>query len=727
LEFKDVQEFEEILKTKIDKEKELFYLKNKAFQRHIISEELNVFLRILQFIQKITDECKNLKIVDLFLYYFNNMFVKNVLNKQLFSSEKIEEDDYSHIFYLKLIINNLHSPAICQLIFKNLFPENVSEHKKTYLKTIETIYDQYQKIIREKQDALKEQPPKEDENNEDGDKDGNQNENENENDEIINNIEIVTKETSVRLRRLNSLISPIDQYTSSKAVAKEVEEKLSDPNYFTEKLKVVSEHDSNIKYHHEKESSLAHYATSEMNLAAICEDDKDAIKYHKNLYSYIVPRLNGDNNGLRLVTLQLLATLLSKQNSIAIHKLFPCYFYSKDKVNQCQNNSSSVDISPGNIDINLKSVKEDTSYAKIKELEMEYLTTFHTVYHFKKLFQMNFNQIDHRFISNTGFDKVKTSELQEGRYLDLFKSFKLPNLHSDYFIYPYLLDVGSSIQYNEIVGKSFNSKFADPLKLPSPNNSGNSSVDVSQYINIPNLDETNDINPIAKEDGTINSSDLLKLLDKEKMDDIISIMTGFQNNQLLQCLLSLVKSWLENSYEINLVLSGVFHQLFTSADHFFLYQYLIMNDQILPDGEKCSLFTIIQQHIQKFNNYYDVIKTFPRVNDLYISMYEKIKDIQENAGYRNSSRGTYITMESAVDISNICNYNGYLENIENEDPTRNASQEFEALLQSMDGPSRQDFLNMFKVPTIKNMIALMEFLKDIIASLHIQFEHFALA
>jgi len=653
-------------------------------------------------------------VVDLFLYYFNNMFVKNILNKQLFSSEKIGEDDYSHIFYLKIIINNLHSPAICQLLFKNLFPENISTNKDNYLNTIEAIYDQYQKIIRE-QDAVEVPPPKENKEDNNNNKDGNEN-------EEISDKEMIAKRESVRLRRLNSLVSPIDQYESSKAILKEVEEKMSNPNYFTEKFKFVSEFDSKTKLHHEKESSLAHYATSEINLAAICEDNKDEIKYHKNLYSYILPRLTGENNGLRLVALQLLATLLSKQNSMTIHKLFPCYFYSKEKVNQCQNNSSSVNITSGNIDIDLKSAREDNSYAKIKELEGEYLTLFHSIHHFKKLFQMNFNKVDHRFISNVGFNQVKTSELQEGRYLDLFKKLELPNLNSEYFIYPYLLDVGSSIQYNEIVGKSFNSKFTDPLKLSS----SNPAIDVSQYVKIPNLDKSNDTNSIAKENSNIDSSDVFKLLDKDKIDDVISIMNGFQNNQLLQCLLNLVKSWLENSYEINLVLSGVFHQLFTSADHYFLYQYLIMSDQILPDGEKCSLFTIIQQHIQKINDYYKIIKTFPRVNDLYISMYEKIRDIQENTGYRNS-RGSYITMESAVDISNICNYNGYLENIENNDPTRDASQEFIALIRSMDEPSRQDLLNMFKVPTIKNIIALMEFLKDIIASLHIQFEHFALA
>ncbi|OUM67776.1 hypothetical protein PIROE2DRAFT_4729 [Piromyces sp. E2] len=622
----------------------------------------------------------------------------------------VEEDDYSRIFYLKLILNNLQSPVLCQLMFKNLFPEKFSDNNEMYLRTLQAIYEQYQNIIREQNIETVQSPLKE--NNE-------------ENDEIINEEEMITKETSVRLKRLNSITSPIEQYESSKALVKEVKEKLKNPNYFEEKLKFICEPDSKIKLHHEKESSLAHYATSSINLAAICEDSKDAIKHHKNMYSYIIPRLIGESNGMRLVTLQLLSTLLKKHNSVATHKLFPCYFYSQDKVNQCQNDSSSIDISSNNIDINLKSVKEDNSLAKIKELKLEYITVFHSIHHFKKLFQMNFNEIGHRLISTIGFDHIKTNELQEGRYLDLFKSLNLSNINSRMFIYPYLLDVGSSIQYNEIIDKAFRSTFSDPLKLP-PSNVGEISIDVSQYVKIPKNDESPNSNPITKMDGNINSSDVFKLLDKDRMDDVLSIMKGFQNNQLLQCLLNLVKSWLENSYEINLVLSGVFHQLLTSSDHFFLYQYLIMNDQILPDGdEKCSLYTIIQQHIQKVNDHYNIIKTFPRVHDLYITMYEKVKDIQENIRYR--SKSSYITLESAVDISNICNYNGFLENIEGEDPSRNASPEFEALLRSMDAPARQDFLNMFKVPTIKNIIALMEFLKDIIASLHIQFEHFALA
>jgi len=736
LEFKDIKEFEKILKTKIDKEKELFYLKNKAFRGYAVNDELNIFLRIFQFIQKVTTECKNSKIVDLFLYYINVMFLKNILNHQLFSSTEIEEDDYSRIFYLKLIFNNLQSPALIQLFFKSLFPETTGskdQENDKYLKTIEAIYYQYQKAIADLDNAelmaLKEKYEEKEEEKEEID-DNNENENDDDNDE---NKRKPKRRNSQRLERLNSATLPTDRFENPLAIIKEIEEKIGDPNYYIEKFKNISVIDRSTHIHYAKELSISKYATADMNMAAIYEQS-NTMEYSKDLYSFIVTRINNkESNGIRLATLQFLSSILKNHNFIATHKLFPCYFYTEEKIKTCVDQAASIgnptDLS---VCIDIKGAKADSSNNSIKEVLREYLKVFHSVHHFKKLCTMDMNYFNHDFITHAGFNTIKSNDLQIGRYLELYSSLELDTINARMFIYPYILDVSSSLKYNSNVQNNYAQIFIDPLSssslglIASEGDDGNFiDMDVSSYVHLPNLDET-DTSPKAEKNNDEINSLLYKVLDKEKWNDIQSIMKGFQHNQLLNSLLNLTKTWLSNPYEINLVLSGIFHYLLTSSEHLFLGQYLIMSDQFFSKEEGVSSFyTIIQQLIQKINKNYRIIKSYPKINNLYTSMYERLMDVQENINYRSNS--SYVTLETAVDISHICDYNHVLGTTANSDANPEITKEFEDLLQSMEESARQELLNMFKVSTMKNIIVLMELLKDIISSIFIQVEHITLS
>jgi len=736
LEFKDIKEFEKILKTKIDKEKELFYLKNKAFRGYDVNDELNIFLRIFQFIQKVTTECKNSKIVDLFLYYINVMFLKNILNHQLFSSTEIEEDDYSRIFYLKLIFNNLQSPALIQLFFKSLFPETTGSkdqgHNK-YFKTVEAIYYQYQKAIvdfdaaelKALQEKYKEQEIEEEEKKEESDGNENENENMDENENDDENRIKPKRRNSKRLERLNSTTLPTDRFENPLAIIKEIEEKIGDPNYYVEKFKNISVINRSTHIHYAKELSLSKYATSDMNMAAIYEQS-NTMEHSKDLYSFIVTRINNkESNGIRLATLQLLSNLLKKHNFIATHKLFPCYFYTEEKIKNCVDQAASMS-NPNDLSvcIDIKGAKADSSNKNIKEVLREYLKVFHSVHHFQKLCKMDMDYFNHDFITHAGFNTIKSNDLQIGRYLDLYTSIELDTINPRLFIYPYILDVSSSVRYNRGVQDNYAQTFIDPLSsssltlIASDGDDGNfKDIDVSSYVHLPNLDEA-DTSPKAEKNNDDISSILYKVLDKDKWDDIQSIMRGFQHNQLLSSLLNLTKTWLSNPYEINLVLSGIFHYLLTSSEHLFLGQYLIMSDQFFSKEEDVSSFyTIIQQLIQKVNKNYKIIKSYPKIHNLYNSMYERLMDVQENINCRSNS--SYVTLETAVDISHICDYNHVLGSTANSDANPEITKEFEALLQSMEESARQELLNMFKVSTMKNIIVLMELLKDIISSIFI--------
>ncbi|KAG4093169.1 hypothetical protein H8356DRAFT_1699923 [Neocallimastix lanati (nom. inval.)] len=703
LNFNTSKEFEEALKVKIDKEKELFEVKNEIYRGYIISDELNIFLRIFQFIQKITTDCKYPKIVDLFLYYFNELFIKNVLKKQLFNSKKIEEEDYSRIFYLKFIFNNLQSPVLSQLFYKNLFPEVICKNDTEYLKKIATISNQYRNAMIEL-DKVNEKT------------DENENENENEEDKSEGKKEILPR----RRRRLLS-IALNERLENQLAIIREIEQTVTDENYYKEKFKSIYEIDPKVPLHYARESSLSKFSTEQINLAAIHQIN-DSSNESKNLYSYILSRLNSQHQGLRLVTLQFLSTVLSKQNVVATHKLFPCYFVSSRKANN--NDSTSIDVSLDTEDIHVKAVEEDTSLERRKELEMEYLKLFHCIHHFKKLFDLNMNCVSYHLVTNS---KVGLDKLQFNRYLHLFKTLELPNINSKLFIYPYVLEASSSIQYNRYVDSTYDSILANSSLQQQPS-TDDTSVDVSSYINIPSDSELKEVN--SDDDDNDNNDDsntniLSKLLSKEKMEDILSIMKGFHTNQLLQCLLNYLRNWLNNPYEINIALSGVFHQIFTSADHLFLGQYLIMGDQFLPKGENnatTTLYSVLEELIQKINKNYHIIKTSTKIHLFYLSMYEKLREVQENINLRGKSM--YISLESAVDVAIICDYNDFL----NAPTEGEGAKEFEGLLKTLTTESdRQDLLNMFKLSTIKNIIILLEFMKDILASLHVQYEQIALS
>ncbi|ORX64687.1 hypothetical protein BCR32DRAFT_273007 [Anaeromyces robustus] len=684
IKFNNVKEFVEMLKIKVDKEKERFYLKNKTFKGHIINDELNIFLRIFQFIQKITTDCKNEKMVNLFLHYIHIMFIKNILNNHLFSSNEIEDEDYNCVSYLKLIFNNLQSPILSQLFIENLFPESIGENDngngnnddkndETFLKSINTIYQKYIKIMMDKDyKKLKELQQLSDDHEND--------ENQNTNDNDISNKKSYYL-SSISLYRI---------FEDPEALAKEIEEKINDPNYNIEKFKDIFEIDEKIHLHYAKESSISKFSTSSMKIAAICQNTTSpSLEENKNLYQYILTRLKGGSQGLKYITLQLLSTLLTNQNSINTHKLFPCHYYSQEKLNQCQKNNHHHNIvnitSPDGSDMNVEKLKkENDTINKRKKLEMEYIKLFYCIHPFQKLFQMNMNYFSNYIIQHD--EKIENKNLlQLNRYYKLFSSLELPNINSRLFIYPYILDASSSIQYNKSIDKIFSSILCNPL-----------------------------FNKL-----TIN---------QEKINDILSIMKGYQSNQLLQCLFDIMENWLDNPYEINIILTDVFHQLLTTVDHLFLEQYLIMNDQLFnvneeengKDEEKekekrISLYTILQDLIEKINKNYKIIKSSSKIHQFYLSMYDKLKEVQESIKYRNKS--SYITLESAVDVSNICNYGNIFDDLSEED-----SKEFNNLLQDLDEQSRQDLLNMFKLSTIKNIMVLMEFLKDIIASIHIQLE-----
>eukprot|EP00833_Pecoramyces_ruminatium_P005252 jgi/Orpsp1_1/1179284/evm.model.c7180000068740.2 len=737
------KEFEEALKLKLDKEKQLFDLKYRTFRAHIINDELNIFLRIFQFIQKITTDCKEQKIVDQFLYYFKELFIKNVLNNQFFTSKKIGDEDYSRIFYLKLIINNLQSPILAQLFFNNLFPEVIHEsgdnESDAFLKKIDAICNEYKKMMME-HDKVEEESTDENEN-----ENGNENEDENGNDEDKD--EIMDEETANgKIRKKRLLSTSINERLENQLnIIREIEQAVTDENYYREKFKSMYEISPKIALHYAKESALSKFSTQQMNLASISQNI-DSVEEPKNLYSYIVSRLKSESQGLRLVTLQLVSILLRKQNTVATHKLFPCYYGSSQDNHMKNGSDSSVNVQLDSTDIDIKGIREEVSVKRRKELETEYLKLFHCIYHFKRLFEMNMDYLSRHLITDTTINpkNIKIENLQLNRYFNLFNSIQLRNINSRIFIYPYILEVSSSIQYNKFVDKAYTSilsSFTSSLPLPgqqqqqqqqpssssssSSSESEASSAAISSYVKIPSEVESlehESSSGVTAED----SADLFaKILNKEKLEDILSIMKGFQGNQLLQCLFDYLRNWLDNPYEINLVVSGIFHELLSSADHLFLGQYLIMGDQLLSKegsgSSNSSLFTILQELIQKINKNYDIIKTSTKINLLYLSMYEKLGEINENIRLRG--RSTYITLESAVDVSIICDYDDFL----NAPMESEGAKEFEALLQTLDDSGRQDLLNMFKISTIKNIIILMEFLKDIIAALHVQFEEIALS
>jgi len=726
LNFNTSKEFEEALKVKIDKEKELFDIKNKTFRGHIINDQLNIFLRIFQFIQKITSECKNLKIVDLFLHYFNEMFIKTILNKQLFDTKEIEDEDYSRIFYLKFIFNNLQSPALAQLFYKNLFPEVICENYVDYLKKIGTISRQYRNIMVEQDKAFEKTEEKEEKENEGntndgGNGDGDDNDNDNDNDGTE---EEKGHPPYLRKRLLSTVIN--ERLEAQLAIIREIEQTVTDENYYNEKFKSIFEVSPKVPFHYAKESALSRLSTQEINLAALYSNS-DSIQEPKNFYTYILSRLKSSRQGLRLVTLQLLSTLLSKQNSLATHKLFPCYYASSQKSNP---DPAIIDVPQSTEDINVKGVREDTSVKKRKELEIEFLKIFNCIHHFKKLFELNMNSISYQLVTNSavGLDSAKKDNLQLNRYFKLFNSLELHNINARLFIYPYVLEVSSSLQYNRYVNRTCESNLFNP-SLRQILTEEDPSIDVSSYVKIPTESESTEPSSSAssKDDADDNNSSILsKILNKEKMEDILSIMKGFQNNQLLQCLLDYLKNWLDNPYEINLALSGVFHQLLTSADHLFLGQYLVMGDQILPKEashatSSSSLYSVLEELISKINKNYKIIKTSTKIHLFYLSMYEKLREVQENIKLRG--RSNYLSLESTVDVNIICDYNDFLNApIEGE-----GTKEFEGLLQTLKESDRQDLLNMFKLSTIKNIIILFEFMKDIMAALHVQIEQLTLS
>jgi len=714
--FNTNKEFEEALKVKIDNEKKIFELKNRTFRGHIINDELNIFLRIFHFIQKITTDCKEPKMIDQFLYYFNEFFIKNILYNQFFTSKKVNaEEDYSRIFYLKLIINNLQSPALAQLFYKMVFPEIINEGgdngSDIYLKKINAITDEYIKAMME-QDKIYDKPIEENEN---------ENENENEDKDKIKNEEDINK--MIRKRLLSFSIN--ERLENQLAINREIESTVTDDNYYKEKFKSIYEISPKIALHYAKESALTKFSTQQMDLASISQN-ADLIEESKNMYSYIISRLKDKSQGLRLVTLQLISIFLRKQNTVATHKLFPCYYNSSQDKREDGNNSS-VDVKMESNDIDIKGIREDISGNKRKELETEYLKLFHCIHHFERLFQMNIDYLSRHLITNTNINPkdIQIENLQLNRYFNLLNSVELRNINSRIFIYTYILEASSSIQYNKNVDRAYASILLSPSsQKQSSLESEDSPIDVSSYVKIPTEIESLDSESNSGFTADNSAELLTKVLGKEKIDDILSIMKGFQNNQLLQCLFNYLRNWLDNPYEINLVVSGIFHQLLTSADHLFLIQYLIMNDQLLSkdDSESpTSLFTILQELVQKVNKNYNIIKTSTKINLLYLSMYEKLSEVNENIRLRG--RSTYISLESAVDVSIICDYDDFL----NAPMESEGAKEFEALIQTLDESGRQDLLNMFKLSTIKNIIILMEFLKDIIATLHVQFEQFALS